>query len=70
MKINSSKEFGEFLRARRKELRYTQSYLSELTGLSISFISDVENGKKTVELNRSIDLLSMLGVDLMLEKRI
>lgn len=70
MKINSSKEFGEFLRARRKELGYTQSYLSELTGLSISFISDVENGKKTVELNRSIDLLSMLGVDLMLEKRI
>ena len=70
MKINSSKEFGEFLRARRKELGYTQSYLSELTGLSISFISDVENGKKTVELNRSIDLLSMLGVDLILEKRI
>ncbi len=70
MKINSSKEFGEFLRARRKELGYTQSYLSELTGLSISFISDVENGKKTVELNRSIDLLSMLGIDLILEKRI
>ncbi len=70
MKINSSKEFGEFLRARRKELGYTQSYLSELTGLSISFISDVENGKKTVELNRSIDLLSMLGIDLTLEKRI
>ena len=70
MKINSSKEFGEFLRARRKELGYTQSYLSALTGLSISFISDVENGKKTVELNRSIDLLSMLGIDLILEKRI
>ena len=70
MKINSSKEFGEFLRARRKELGYTQSYLSELTGMSISFISDVENGKKTVELNRSIDLLSMLGIDLILEKRI
>ncbi len=70
MKINSSKEFGKFLRARRKELGYTQSYLSELTGLSISFISDVENGKKTVELNRSIDLLSMLGIDLILEKRI
>ena len=70
MKINSSKEFGEFLRARRKELGYTQSYLSELTGLSISFISDVENGKKTVELNRSIDLLSILGIDLILEKRI
>ena len=69
MKINSSKEFGEFLRARRTELGYTQSYLSELTGLSISFISDVENGKKTVELNRSIDLLSMLGIDLILEKR-
>ena len=70
MKINSSKEFGEYLRFRRRELGYTQSYMSELTGLSISFISDVENGKKTVELNRSIHLLSMLGIDLILEKRI
>ena len=32
---------------RRKELGYTQSYISEFTGFSVSFLSDLENGKST-----------------------
>ena len=69
MKINNSKELGAMLRARRKELGYTQSYISAFTGLSISFISDVENGKKSVELDKTIQLASILGIDVKLETR-
>ena len=50
MKITNSEELGNIIRNRRKELKYTQAFLSEYTGLSVSFISDVERGKTTVEI--------------------
>ena len=42
-------KFGQAIKKRRKELGYTQRYISEFTGFSISFISDLENGKSTAE---------------------
>ena len=47
MKIRSVEELGEAIRTRRKELHYTQAFLAEFTGFSVSFISDVERGKAT-----------------------
>ena len=41
MRITSAATFGEAIRARRKELHYTQGFLSEFSGLSVSFISDL-----------------------------
>ena len=46
MKITNSKSFGEAVKNRRKKLGYTQRYISEFMGVSISFLSDLENGKK------------------------
>lgn len=69
MKISETTEFGKAIKARRKELGYTQVFLSEFSGLSVSFISDVENGKKTVELGKSIYLANLLGMDLELISR-
>ena len=48
---------------------YTQGFLSEFSGLSVSFISDLENGKKTAELEKAIYLANLLGLDLCLEGR-
>lgn len=69
MKISETTEFGKAIRARRRELGYTQAYLSEFSGLSVSFISDVENGKKTIELGKSIYLVNLLGMDIELISR-
>ena len=69
MKINESKDFGTALKQRRKELGYTQSYISDVLGLSVSFISDLENGKKTAELGKAIRYANMLGLDIMIESR-
>lgn len=52
-----------------KELHYTQAYLSEFSGLSITFISDVERGKPTAEIEKTIRLINLLGLDLLVEKR-
>jgi transcriptional regulator with XRE-family HTH domain len=69
MIVSSTEDFGRLLRKRRKELGYTQRYLSEFTGFSISFISDLENGKPTSELGKAIYLTNMLGIDISLNTR-
>lgn len=69
MKITDSKSLGAAIRARRKELEYTQAYLAEFTGLSVTFISDVERGKATAEIEKVIRLINILGMDITIEKR-
>ena len=67
--ITDAASFGQALRARRRELGYTQAFLSEVSGLSVSFISDLENGKRTVELEKAIRLANLLGLDCSLTPR-
>ena len=69
MNVYDASEFGKALRQRRKQLGYTQAYLSEFTGFSASFISDLENGKSTAELGKAIYLANMLGLDCSLAAR-
>ena len=69
MKITDAKSFGSALRQRRKELGYTQAFLSDLSGFSTSFLSDVENGKATCEIGKCIHLANLLGLDVELKER-
>ena len=61
---------GIAIRTRRKELHYTQAYLSEFTGFSTSFISDLENGKSIVEFEKALRIIQTLGMDMLIEKRV
>ena len=63
------RDLGKTLKKRRKELGYTQRYISEFTGFSISFISDLENGKSTAEIGKAIYLTNMLGLDITVNAR-
>ena len=69
MKITDTKTLGQMIRSRRKELHYTQAFLAEFTGLSASFISDVEQGKPTAEIEKVLRLIQILGLDVFVEKR-
>ena len=69
MIITDAKTFGVALRRRRKELNYTQTFVSEVSGFSVSFISDLEQGKSTAELGRAIRLANLLGLDCILTER-
>lgn len=69
MLVTDAKTFGLALKRRRKELNYTQAYLSEYTGFSVSFISDLERGKSTAELGKAIYLANLLGLNCELEPR-
>ena len=69
MTITDAKSFGEAVRKRRKDLGYTQAFLSEFSGMSVTFISDLENGKRTIELEKAIRLANLLGLDINLSER-
>ena len=69
MRITDSKILGQAIRARRKELNYTQAYLSEFIGLSVIFISALEHGKTTAEIEKTIRLINILDMDFSVERR-
>jgi transcriptional regulator with XRE-family HTH domain len=56
--------FGGRVRNHRKWMRWTQRELCERAGLSVGFLSDVENGKRSVSLINAVNLAHALGVDL------
>jgi len=63
MKITDAATFGAAIRQRRKSLHYTQAQLAEFSGLSTSFLSDLENGKPTCSLEKALFVLNLLGMD-------
>jgi Predicted transcriptional regulators len=69
MKITDTGDFGKTIRERRKRLGYTQVYLADVTGMSVSFISDLENGKQTCELGKAIYIMNLLGLDCNITER-
>lgn len=69
MKITDTASFGKAIRARRKKLGLTQADIAVFTGLSISFLSDLENGKKTIELEKAISVAMLLGLDINVTER-
>lgn len=64
MRVVNTAMLGEMIRKQRKDKGLTQKQLTELTGLSSSFISDVENGKATVELGKVIQIINVLGLNM------
>ena len=69
MLIHTPAEFGSALRTRRKQLHYTQAYIAQFTGFSVSFLSDLERGKATAELGKALFLANLLGLDCSLTER-
>lgn len=69
MKITDAASLGNAIRLRRKELKYTQGDISQITGLSVSFLSDLENGKPTAEIGKTIEVINLLGLDILVEAR-
>ncbi len=59
---HSSSALGLIIRDKRKQDKLTQVELAELTGVGVRFLSELENGKPTVQLDK--DFLVMAGFGL------
>jgi len=67
--VRTTEEFGRTIRARRKELGYTQAFLADYAGVSASFLSELENGKETIQLGKAMTIMSLLGMNMAVMKR-
>ena len=56
--------FGSVIRNRRKELKMRQAQLAMATGVSRGFVIDLEAGKPSCQLGRSLLVAKALGLDL------
>ena len=68
-RVLKTEDMGGAIRARRKELGYSQSELAGFCGCGTRFISDLENGKESIQLGKALDVASMLGLNMYLELR-
>lgn len=55
---------GERIKTRRLELGWTQDVLAQRAGISKGFLSDVENGKRSIGADTLLDLARVLGLTL------
>jgi DNA-binding XRE family transcriptional regulator len=67
--IQSTKEFGAQLRARRKELRESQGKVADLIGVNRRVLGQLERGKATVQLQIALEAARVLGLDIELAPR-
>lgn len=60
----NAKKLGALVRMSRRELKLNQSELALVAGTGRRFVSDLENGKGSCELEKSLLVLSALGIAL------
>jgi len=51
----------QFIKNKRKELKLTQEDLALNAGVGLRFVRDLEQGKKTLRLDKVNDVLSLFG---------
>ena len=65
----SPESIGRVVRARRKALGLRQAELAGICGVGNRFLSELENGKATVELGRALRVFESLGLSFDLRQR-
>lgn len=67
--VESTKEIGRIIREERRRQGFTQTEFAGLANIGVTYLSNLENGKPTAEIEKAIHVLTMLGIDLYAEKR-
>ena len=64
MNVSDNDSLGAAVKSRRRSLRLRQGELADLAGVSERFVYALENGKRSVQLDKVIAVLSTLGLHL------
>lgn len=67
--VSTVKEFGERIRAKRKQLGLTQEHVAGLSGIGARYLSELERGKETVEMGKALRVANSLGLQLTVQPR-
>ena len=60
----TSEQFGRAVRDARKRASLTQAEAAALCGVSTPFLSHLENGKATIQLEKALHVAAQLGLRL------
>lgn len=69
MRVYSAEELGKLIRQRRKELGINQSKVAAMAGCGVMFVSNLENGKGSSEIDKVIEVMNALGMDFFAVRR-
>jgi HTH-type transcriptional regulator / antitoxin HipB len=64
MKITNPEDLGRIIKQKRKEDGLTLEEAAAVCGVSYAFLSALENGKETVRLNKVLQVIKCLGIEL------
>ena len=62
-KIVTPDELGRLIRFKRKEIGVRQEVAAGMAGVGTKFLSQLENGKETAELGKTLQVLRKMGLD-------
>lgn len=68
-KLESIAAIGNLIRKTRKEQRISQATLAGLSSVGTRYISDLENGKETIQIQKLLNVLNALGLGLYIYNR-
>ena len=68
-KILDTQSLGDVVRQHRKLQGATQVEFASLCGVGVRFISDLENGKPTIQMGKVLQVLNSLGLEVVLKPR-
>ena len=64
MKVKTAEDLGQVIRKKRKEDGLTLHDAAAICGVSHVFLSALENGKETVQLNKVLKVTACLGIEI------
>jgi len=68
-KIRNAAELGRLIRKKRIEDGLLQDKVAGLAQVGVRFLSELENGKETAALGKSLQVLSRLGLEVRIVPR-
>jgi HTH-type transcriptional regulator/antitoxin HipB len=69
VKIRSAKDLGVSIKKFRNSQKMTQADILGLANTGNRFIVELENGKGTVQFNKVLDVLDILGLEMIIKKK-
>ena len=69
VRVRSAKDLGAFVQTIRASQKMTQADIAGLANTGNRFIVELEDGKETVQLNKVLDVLSVLGLEITISRK-
>ncbi len=67
--IASTSQLGDAVKSRRKVLKMNQQRVADAAGVGRRFVSELEAGKQTLELEKALTVCKAIGLDLFARPR-